>query len=167
MSAITVRQAVLSDLEALVPLFDSYRQFYGRVSDVAAAREFLSARFNHGESVLFIAHEADSPAGFVQLYPSFSSVSLARIFILNDIFVPEHCRKKGVGSLLIEEAIGHARALGAARLSLSTAVANQAAQAVYEAAGWKRDEQFFYYQFPIVAQPIIPLDLAHKAAQGW
>ncbi len=94
MSAITVRQAVLSDLEALVPLFDNYRQFYGRTSDVAATREFLSARFNHGESVLSMAHEADSPAGFVQLYPSFSSVSLARIFILNDIFVPEHCRKK-------------------------------------------------------------------------
>jgi hypothetical protein len=56
MSNITVRQAVLADLEALVPLFDGYRQFYGRPNDTSAAREFLLARFNHGESVLFIAH---------------------------------------------------------------------------------------------------------------
>lgn len=48
MSNITIRQAVLSDLEALVPLFDDYRQFYGRPSDIFAAREFLLARFNHG-----------------------------------------------------------------------------------------------------------------------
>ncbi|MCH9742466.1 MAG: GNAT family N-acetyltransferase [Proteobacteria bacterium] len=149
MSIITVRQAVLSDLEALTPLFDDYRRFYGRTSDIAAARVFLSDRFNHGESVLFIAHEAGAPTGFVQLYPSFSSISLARIFILNDLFVSEHCRNKGVGSLLIEKAIDYAKALGAVRLSLSTAITNQTAQTVYEANGWKRDEQFFYYHFPV------------------
>jgi hypothetical protein len=60
----TVRQAVLSDLEALVPLFDGYRKFYGCDGDPAAAADFLSARFNHGESALFLAHEADVPAGF-------------------------------------------------------------------------------------------------------
>lgn len=158
MNTITVRQAALSDLESLVPLFDGYRQFYGRTSNVPAARDFLSARFNHGESVLFLAFDEGSPVGFVQLYPSFSSVSLARIFILNDIFVSERCRKKGVGSRLIEAAIAYARTLGAARLSLSTAVTNQTAQAVYESTGWKRDEQFFYYQFSIGAKPIIPLD---------
>ena len=149
-----------------MPLFDSYRQFYGRESNLGAAREFLSARFNHGESVMFIAHETHEPVGFVQLYPSFSSVALARIFILNDIFVSARSRKRGVASLLIEAAIEYARSLNAARLSLSTAVTNQTAQALYQSAGWKRDEQFFYYQFVIEAQPIIPPDLAHKAAQG-
>ena len=166
MSTITVRQAVLSDLEALVPLFDGYRQFYGRDSNLGAARDFLSARFNHGESVLFIAHEGHAPAGFVQLYPSFSSVSLARTFILNDIFVSEQWRKRSVGSRLIAAAVEFARSLGAVRLSLSTTITNQTAQALYQSAGWKRDEQFFYYHFAIEAQPIIPPDLAHKAAQG-
>jgi hypothetical protein len=96
MNTITVRQAVLSDLEALAPLFDSYRQFYGRASDLSAATAFLSARFNHNESVLFIAHEGDKTVGFTQLYPSFSSVSMARILVLNDLFVDEHARRKGV-----------------------------------------------------------------------
>lgn len=149
MSTINVRQAVLSDLEVLVPLFDGYRQFYGRESNPVAAADFLSARFNHGESVLFVAQDAEVPAGFAQLYPSFSSISLARIFILNDIYVPEQWRQRRVGSLLIEAAVEYARSLGAARLSLSTAVTNQTAQALYQSAGWQRDEKFYYYHFAI------------------
>ncbi len=149
MNTITVRQAVLSDLEALAPLFDGYRQFYGRTSDLSAAREFLLERFNHGESVLFIAHEGNKPIGFTQLYPSFSSVSLARIFVLNDLFVCEHARRKGVASKLMSAAVDYASSLGAVRVSLSTATTNEAAQTLYQSAGWNRDEQFFVYHFTI------------------
>jgi len=151
MSTITVRQAVLTDLEALVPLFDGYRQFYGRASDPDAARKFLMARFNHHESVLFIAHDGDTPVGFTQLYPSFSSVSLARVFILNDLYVHEHARRKGVASKLMGEAAEFARSLSTVRLSLSTATTNDTAQALYQALGWKRDEQFHVYHLAIPA----------------
>lgn len=149
MKTITVRQAALSDLEALAPLFDGYRQFYGRASDLDAAAEFLSARFNHRESVLFIAHEDNKAIGFAQLYPSFSSVSLARIFVLNDLFVEEHARRKGAASKLMAAAVEYADSLGAIRVSLSTAATNEAAQRLYQSAGWKRDEQFFVYHFAI------------------
>ena len=151
MSSVIVRQAVLADLEALAPLFDGYRQFYGRASDMSAAREFLLARFNHGESALFIAHEGNTPIGFAQLYPSFSSVSLARTFVLNDLFVHEHARRKGVGSRLMSAAVEFASALGAVRVSLSTATSNESAQALYQSAGWKRDEQFLVYHLALPA----------------
>lgn len=151
MSTVIVRQAVLSDLESLVPLFDGYRQFYGRPSDIRAASEFLLARFNHGESALFIAHEGNTPIGFTQLYPSFSSISLARIFVLNDLFVHEQARRKGVASKLMSAAVEFASSLGAVRVSLSTATTNETAQALYQSAGWKRDEQFFVYHFAIPA----------------
>jgi ribosomal protein S18 acetylase RimI-like enzyme len=151
MSTFIVRQADLSDLEALAPLFDGYRQFYGRSSDICAAREFLLARFNHGESVVFIAQEGNTPIAFTQLYPSFSSVSLARIFILNDLFVLEQARRKGVASKLISAAVEYAHSQGAVRLSLSTATTNETAQALYQSAGWQRDEQFFVYHYAIEA----------------
>lgn len=151
MSTIAVRQAVLSDLDTLVRLFDEYRKFYGRPSDLGAARDFLLARFNHGESVLFIAHEGMTPVGFCQLYPCFSSVSLARTFILNDLFVHEFARRKGVASQLMGAAVEFAKSLGAVRVSLSTAIANETAQALYQSIGWKRDEQFFVYHFSISA----------------
>lgn len=144
-----VRQATILDLEQLAPLFDRYRQFYGRASDVAAAREFLFARFTNKESTLLIAHEDERPVGFTQLYPSFSSVSLARIFILNDLFVSEQARRNGVASALMSAAVKFASTLGAVRLSLSTAITNDAAQALYHSAGWKRDDQFFVYHLAI------------------
>lgn len=149
MNTITVRQAVLSDIEALVPLFDGYRQFYGRTSDLGAARDFLLARFNHGESVLFIAHESNVPIGFAQLYPSFSSAALARTFVLNDVFVSEYVRRKGGGSLLLAAAVEFAKSLGAVRLSLSTATTNETAQSLYQSTGWRRDEQFLVYHYVI------------------
>lgn len=149
MNIITVRQAVLSDIEALTPLFDAYRQFYGRASDVAAARAFLLERFNHSESVLFIAHEGNQPVGFTQLYPSFSSVSLARTFILNDLFVYENARKKGVATKLMSAAAEFAESLGAVRISLTTAINNEIAQRSYQSSGWKRDEQFYVYHLQL------------------
>ena len=145
----TVRQATIRDLDQLVPLFDDYRQFYGRTSDPCAAREFLEARFHNEESTVFIAHEDERAIGFTQLYPSFSSISLARIFILNDLFVNEQARRKGVASALMSAAMQFATASGADRLSLSTAITNDAAQALYHSAGWKRDDQFLVYDFDI------------------
>ena len=151
MNTLTVRQAVLADLDALVPLFDGYRQFYGKTSDEAAARAFLRARFEHGESFVFIALDGDTPVGFTQLYPSFSSVSLARVFVLNDLFVQAQARRRGVASALLSAATQFSKSLGAVRVSLNTAISNETAQAVYQAAGWKHDEQFLVYHFPLPA----------------
>ena len=145
--ALLVRQAVLADLALVAPLFDGYRRFYGRASDPDAAAAFLRERFDHAESVIFLALEGTEPVGFTQLYPSFSSVSLARVFILNDLFVVPTHRRSGIGSALLDAATGHARALGAVRVSLNTDVANAAAQATYEARGWKRDREYFAYHF--------------------
>jgi GNAT superfamily N-acetyltransferase len=143
-STITIRQAVLADIESLSVLFDAYRQFYGREGNLAAAKKFLLDRFNHGESVLFIAHEGSDAIGFTQLYPSFSSVSLERIFILNDLYVNELGRRKGVGSKLLSAAADFAKSVGAIRLGLSTGNTNTAAQALYESEGWELDDDFFY-----------------------
>jgi GNAT superfamily N-acetyltransferase len=147
MANVTVRQATIFDLPELVPLFDSYRQFYERLSDVAGAHAFLLERFRHAESVIFLAHEGSEPVGFTQLYPSFSSASMARIFILNDLFVREDARGKGVSTKLMGAATAFAKAAGAVRLTLSTAVTNTHAQAVYESLGWRRDELFYVYNF--------------------
>lgn len=145
MSSLTIRQATLADLDQLTPLFDAFRQFYGQHSDLAAARAFLLSRFEHGQSVVFMAHDGAKAIGFTQLYPSFSSVSLARTFILNDLFVNAAHRHRGVGSALMAAARAHAQTLGAIRLTLSTAIDNTVAQSAYSANGWQRDERFFVY----------------------
>jgi len=145
MSGITVRQAVFADLKEVAELFNQYREFQGNISDLAAARLFLAARFNHGESVIFIAHDESDPVGIAQLYPSYSSASLGRIFILNDLFVREAGRRKGAASKLLAAVEGYAWAHGAVRVTLNVARENDIGQALYETQGWSRDTQFFTY----------------------
>lgn len=145
-----VRQAGLGDLDALSILFDQYRQFYGSQADLAGAHSFLTNRLNNAESVAFIAFDERGEAvGFTQLYPSFSSVSMGRIYVLNDLFVHPSTRRSGVGKMLLDEAARFAHQAGAIRLSLSTARTNHAAQRLYEKLGWTKDEQFLYYDFTL------------------
>lgn len=147
---VSVRQATISDLEVLVPLFDAYRQFYRKPSDPDLARRFLSDRLQHNQSVIFLATLADGfPAGFTQLYPSFSSASAARIFILNDLFVAPEARRRRVGSLLLVAAARFGKAAGAVRLTLTTEVTNTTAQALYEAEGWIRQSDFYTYDLAL------------------
>jgi GNAT superfamily N-acetyltransferase len=148
--SIRVHQASLADLDLLVPMFDQYRQFYDRDSNPAAVRTFLAERLTNGDSVLFLAQDGEEALGFTQLYPSFSSVSMARTFILNDLFVAENARRRGVGKSLIDAAIRHATATGAIRLGLSTAKANETAQALYQETGWVREEAFVAYNLGLL-----------------
>jgi GNAT superfamily N-acetyltransferase len=144
---LSVRQATVADLPLLVPLFDAYRQFYRSPADPQGAKRFLMQRFERNESVVFLAFDGAAVVGFTQLYPSFSSVAMAPIFILNDLFVTPEARGCGAGSALLHAAADYGRTSGAVRLVLSTEVANTTAQSVYERLGWKRDTVFYTYQF--------------------
>jgi ribosomal protein S18 acetylase RimI-like enzyme len=142
---LTVRQAGAADLGSLAMLFDGYRQFQGQAPDVPAALAFLRQRFERSESVLFIAQHGDVPVGFAQLYPSFSSVALRRVFILNDLFVAPAGRRQNVATQLLAAVEAHAADQGAVRVSLNVARLNTAAQALYKARGWQQDEVFFMF----------------------
>lgn len=150
MSVKTIR-AGLEHLDVLTGLFDAYRQFYGQEPDLLGAGRFLEARLKGGDSVVFLAVSEDAPGtcvGFVQLYPFFSSVSLNRIWILNDLFVTPQARRSGVARSLLEAACEMARSTGAARLRLSTAKDNEAAKALYLASGYRRVE-FDQYELAV------------------
>lgn len=148
--AIGIRRAGVEDIAALAPLFDAYRVFYGKPSDLAVARAFLTERLQREESVIFLAEDGDRTAlGFTQLYPGFSSVSVARTLTLNDLFVQPAARRRGVAKQLLAAAAAHGRAIGAVRLSLSTAISNASAQALYAAEGWVRDTQFLTYSLAL------------------
>jgi len=138
-------RAALDDLEALVPLFDAYRQFYAQPSDPEGARAFLSDRLKRGESVIFLAVAEGTVVGFTQLYPSFSSVSMQRLWTLNDLFVTPDARTVGAGRVLLERAARWATETGAKGLTLATEVTNATAQRLYGACGWTRDEENLHY----------------------
>ena len=135
-------------IEVVAALFDQYRQFYRQPSEPAKAREFIAARIEKDESVIYLAVEDGGDVralGFIQLYPAFSSVSIKRLWILNDLYVSSGARKRGVARALMERARQLAVETGAKGLVLQTAADNHPAQALYESLGYKRDEEFYGY----------------------
>jgi len=140
-----IQRAGTDDLDALAPLFDAYRQFYAQPSDLHRARDWLAERMARGESVVLLAKDADGEiVGFTQLYPMFSSVRTARLWILNDLFVVAEARRRGVARALLDAAARACREDGAAGLMLETGRDNTAARALYRAAGWHEDASQWY-----------------------
>jgi GNAT superfamily N-acetyltransferase len=142
---IAIRRATSDDLRELTVLFDGYRRFYGNASDIEGARRFLAARLAASESVIFVAARAGDLVGFTQLYPSFSSGAMKRLWILNDLFVAAAARRNGIGGALMNAAESFARDSGARGLLLATQKTNATAKALYESRGWKLDADFDHY----------------------
>src|SRR5271155_4057655 len=151
-ASIGVRRATAIDLDSVAPLFDAYRIFYGQQSDAGGARQFLEARLAQVQSEVWVAEDSDRTLGFVQLFPTFSSISLGSALVLNDLFVLPDARRRGVGARLLEAARARGLAVGAHYLELSTAVDNPA-QRLYEACGWKLDREFLRYELLLAAPP--------------
>ena len=140
-----IRRAGASDLDAATRLFEGYQAFYGREHPAGAARAFLAERFDKRDSVVLLAWRADAAVGFVQLYPSFASLSLAPSWILNDLFVEPSSRGRGVARALMEAVRQLARESGAAEVLLQTARDNAEARALYQSLGYRLDEHFLVY----------------------
>jgi ribosomal protein S18 acetylase RimI-like enzyme len=132
-------------LESLALLFNQYRIFYQQASDIEAAKYFLKERFQNNDSAVFAAIDNEEIVGFTQLYPSFSSVSMKRVWILNDLYVKESHRRNKVATLLIKTAQEYAKDSGAVRLILATHISNIGAQKLYESQGYIQDKEFYHY----------------------
>jgi ribosomal protein S18 acetylase RimI-like enzyme len=146
MKKISTRLAQPEDLDTLAPLFDAYRQFYAQKADLALAAEFIGQRLRKNESILLLAEDEQQNAiGFCQLYPTFCSVAAAPIHVLYDLFVTPAARQSGAGKALLLVAEQQARQAGSARMDLTTAKTNLAAQSLYRSLGWVRDEVFNTY----------------------
>ena len=147
----SVREAGPADVELVAPLFDAYRQFYDQPADPVVAREFIAARLERHESVIFLAERNGRPIGFVQLYPLFSSTAPRprRLWLLNDLYVVPGARGSGAARALMARARRLAEETDAVGLELATAHTNVAAQRLYESLGWRRDERFPRYELAL------------------
>ncbi|NQU48396.1 MAG: GNAT family N-acetyltransferase [Planctomycetes bacterium] len=141
-----IRQATIDDLDELGYMFDQYRQSFHREPDRAAATEFMSKRLTKQDSVLFMAIKDAQCIGFAQLYPTFASVAMQRIFTLNDMFVLPAERHSGVATELVLTAEKFAKEEVAVRLLLEVDFSNNTAQKLFEKLGWEKDEVHYYYE---------------------
>jgi ribosomal protein S18 acetylase RimI-like enzyme len=141
--------ATIKDIDGISYLLNQYRIFYKQERNLEACRSFLQDRLARNDSAIFYARHINGstkePVGFVQLYPSFSTVSLKRLWILNDLYVEKKYRRMGIARQLLKKAENHARETGSKGLMLETSQDNHKAQQLYESLGWEKDEEFFHY----------------------
>ncbi|AQX00674.1 N-acetyltransferase [Elizabethkingia anophelis] len=144
-----IRLATLQDLESLTLIFEKYRDFYKKQGDYEGAKSFLKERISNNESVIYIAEADGKTIGFTQLYPLFSSTRMKKLWLLNDLYVEEEYRQKGISIALIDKAKELCRETGACQLSLETSKTNMVGNNLYPKTGFQLDtEANFYYWVP-------------------
>ncbi len=141
------RKATLGDLPQLAELFDQYRIFYHKESDVRAAENFLKERMEKGESEIFVSEENGILTGFTQLYPIFSSTRMKRYWLLNDLFVNAHHRGKGHSKALIESAKELCVATNACGILLETDKTNAIGNQLYSSCGFELYNHANFYEW--------------------
>jgi len=144
------RKATKLDIKDLSKLFDKYRIFYENKTDVETAEKFLTQRLQNGESEIFVAENEESKiVGFIQLHPIFSSTRMQKLWLLNDLFVDENYRGKGVSVLLINQSKKLCKQTEACGLILETAKTNEIGNHLYHKTGFTLDIEHNYYSWDI------------------
>ncbi|WP_153394739.1 GNAT family N-acetyltransferase [Chryseobacterium vaccae] len=141
------RKATLEDLEQLSALFDQYRIFYHKESDIPAAENFLKERIQNEDSEIFVVGDNGILTGFVQLYPIFSSTRMQRYWLLNDLYVNENHRGKGYSKELIEAAKDLCRSSNACGMLLETGKSNDVGNRLYPSCGFERYDSVNFYEW--------------------
>ena len=144
-----IYQATMEDLEGVSNLFNLYRIFYENASDLKGARAYIKERLENKDSIIFVVKNKQAYVGFTQLYPTFSSISMKRAWILNDLYVEAEARKQGIGEMLLQKAKDYAIETGAKSITLSTAPDNYCAQRLYTKHGYIRETQYYQYELSL------------------
>ncbi|HEY1656082.1 MAG TPA: GNAT family N-acetyltransferase [Candidatus Tumulicola sp.] len=145
-AAPTIRQAAPADAGAIAPLFDAYRRFFTHREDLEVSRRFLRERLEGGESVVFAAYDGAEPAGFLQLYPLFSSWYARRQWFLSDLYVAEAYRARGIGKRLVEACAQFAKNGGSRAILVELPYSEPHLAKFYGELGFGKDTVFELYR---------------------
>ena len=147
-----IRKATLQDLDQLTNLFDQYLVFYKKPSNIEKHKSFLKERMENNEAIIFMAFDdtiKEKAIGFTLIYPTFSSILLNKILILNDLYVDSTIRNNGTGEKLILKTVELAKELGVKLVRLRTAKNNVIAQGLYHKMGFVRDDLVYTYDLAV------------------
>jgi len=143
-----IRKASAEDVSQLSVLFDAYRVFYEKESNISDAENFLTERIDKNESEIFVAADSlNNLIGFVQLYPLFSSTRMKKLWLLNDLYVDPTHRGTGISKKLIQRAKDLCIESNSCGMMLETAKKNMIGNQLYPATGFELDNDHNYYSW--------------------
>lgn len=143
-----VREVVKNDIQQLSMLFNGYRLFYKKDSDLEGAKTFIEDRLKLQDSSIFICeNEKGVLMGFTQLYPLFSSTRMKKLWLLNDLFVDKAFRGQGISKLLINRAKQLVKDTNACGFILETGKTNEVGNHLYPSVGMTRNITANFYEW--------------------
>ncbi len=145
-SEVEIAPLEAAEFERLLPLIAAYQRFY-EVEEIDEERNrgfFRRFLAPSEEGMLLGARQDGELVGYACLYWHFSSLSATEAVLMNDLFVSEAARGRGVGRGLIEASASAARERGASHLEWATAPDNLTAQRLYDSTGATRSEWIGY-----------------------
>ncbi len=129
-----VRQATRADVPLLKSLIEELGQ-HERLPVFRSEEQMLADGFGDSPSFrVFLAHWGDEAAGYALFYPCYSSFRGRGIF-LEDLYVRESCRGRGIGKALLDHVLRAAVESGAFGVELNVLDWNDSAKRFFEAAG--------------------------------
>jgi ribosomal protein S18 acetylase RimI-like enzyme len=144
--ALTIRTAATEDVHAIAPLFDAYRNFFTKGPNLDVSRAFLFERIERNESVVLAAFDDAVCAGFLQLYPLFSSWYCRRQWFLSDLYVAPPFREHGIGKQLVRACIAYASRTNGRAILVELPVSEPHLVRFYEQLGFAKDGVFDLYR---------------------
>ena len=144
-----IKIAQPDDFEKIGEVFNLYRQFYEKESNIEACKNYIHERLINNEAQIFYIENEKECMGMTQLYTTFDSLELSKKIILYDLFVRSEYRNKGIGRMLMNAAKSFAERKGVTSIELSTSINNKNAQSLYESLDYQRDTEFYDYYLAI------------------
>ena len=144
-----IKIAQPDDFEKIGEVFNLYRQFYEKESNIEACKNYIHERLINNEAQIFYIENEKECMGITQLYTTFDSLELSKKIILYDLFVRSEYRNKGIGRMLMNAAKSFAEKKGVTSIELSTSINNKNAQSLYESLEYQRDTEFYDYYLAI------------------
>ena len=147
-----IEKASADDLDDLNGLLRAYCDFYEVApsdADLRALSQSLIDRPDEGLQLICRNHSG-SAVGFATIFWSWSTLSAQRIGVMNDLYVVDEERGKGLADRLIESCVEACKSRGATQLVWQTALDNARAQTVYERVGGV-SSKWLDYSLPVDA----------------
>lgn len=150
---IRVEPISASQFDELLPLIAAYQRFYEveQVDDERNRAFFSRFVAPSVDGLLLGAWDGNRLAGYACLYWHFSSFVPGEVVLMNDLYVEEPFRGRGVGRALIEASAAVGRERGAHHLEWVTAPDNLTAQRLYDSLG-ASSEPAIEYQLDLVPE---------------
>lgn len=92
----------------------------------------------------YVLYADDTPAGYITFYFTYSTFLAKQTLYLEDIFVAEEFRSKGLGKTLFEFCKKEAKIRGCGRMDWTVLTWNEPSVKFYEKLGGKRQDWYLY-----------------------